>query len=305
MNFIFENNRNAAKELNGRLFAGERLLIMTGLLGFALAAITALYIGLNGAAVLPEGNLESAFSFNAALGVFILSIAAILPLSVCDSRKRALFRWVFMIGGLYSYAVETIQHFRGINPRYTKVGTIADSIFGYLFGLESLVIIVFTVLLAIPFFRKDRPVARPLLVLGIRYAFVSTMVAFAGGLWMIAGMSRYTGDAGNLIVLHGLGFHALQTLPLLGWLLERASSDGKIARRWIHAGSLAWTISILLIFIQTALGQTMFELTALPALTGVMLLVWLAFAALSVRRLLKSTGGAPLFNLLKDRGLSR
>ncbi len=297
MDFILENR--------SRLFAGERMLVIVGLLGFALAAIVALYIGFNGASVLPEGNLESAFSFDAALGVFILSIAAILPLSGFGSRKRAMIRYVFIIGTLYSYAVETVQHFRGINPRYTQVGTIADSIFGYLFGLESLVIIVFTVLVAIPFFRNGRPEMRPLLVLGIRYAFVSTMVAFAGGLWMITLMGRYIGDAGNLIVFHGLGLHAMQALPLLGWLLERASTDGKIARRWIHVGSIAWTMSILLVSIQTGLGQTVFELTVLPALTGVMLIVWLAVVVVSVRRLLKSLGGASLFNLLKDGGLSR
>ena len=91
-----ETNRNAAKEMDVRLFAGERLLVMVGLLGFALAAIIALYIGFNGAAVLPEGNLESAFSFDAAIGLFILSIAAIMPLSGFSSRKRAIIRWVFI-----------------------------------------------------------------------------------------------------------------------------------------------------------------------------------------------------------------
>ncbi|MGM0882492.1 MAG: hypothetical protein ACQEXQ_15810 [Bacillota bacterium] len=298
-----ETNRKAAKDLNGRLFAGERLLVMVGLLGFALAAFIALYIGFNGAAVLPEGNLESAFSFDAAIGLFILSIAAIMPLSGLSSRKRAIIRWLLIQGTLYAYAAETIQHFRGINPRFTKVGTLADNIFGALFGLESLVIIVATVLLAVPFFRKRRPEVRPLLILGIRYAFVSTMVAFAGGLWMIALQSRYTGDAGNLIVLHGLGFHALQALPLLGWLLERARTDGKIARTWIHAGSIAWMISILLIAVQTVLGLSAFELTALPVLAGIMLLVWLAAAAVSIRRLLKSNVGASLLNLLKDREL--
>ena len=300
-----ETNRNAVKDVNGRLFAGERLLVMVGLLGFALSAIIALYIGLNGAAVLPEGNLESAFSFDAAIGLFILSIAAIMPLSGLSSRKRAIIRWLFIQGTLYSYAAETIQHFRGINPRFTQAGTLADSIFGALFGLESLVIIVATVLLAVPFFRKRQPETRPLLVLGIRYAFVSTMVAFAGGVWMIVLQGRYTGDAGNLIVLHGLGFHALQALPLLGWLLERASTDGKIARTWIHAGSIAWILSILLIAVQTVLGLSAFELTALPVLAGVMLLIWLAAAAVSVHRLLKATDGASLFNLLKDRGIQR
>lgn len=298
-------NPNAAKEMEGRLFSGERLLVMVGLLGFALAAIIAVYIGFNGAAVLPEGNLESAFSFDAALGVYMLSIAAILPLAGIGSRKRATVRWVFIIGTLYSYAVETIQHFRGINPRYSQVGTIVDTLLGGLFGLESLVIIVVTVMVAIPFFRQGLPVARPLLVLGIRYAFVSTMIAFAGGAWMIAIQGRFTGDAGNLIVLHGLGFHAMQTLPILGWLLERASIDGKIARRWIHVGSIAWTVSLVLVLIQTSLGQTAFELTTLPVLSGIMLLVWVVAGAASVRLLLKSTGSASLFHLLKGRGLTR
>ncbi|MFD0769205.1 hypothetical protein ACFQZ1_09925 [Bacillus sp. CGMCC 1.60114] len=41
---------------------------------------------------------------------------------------------------------------------------------------------------------------RPLLVLGIRYALFSTIIAIASGIWMIVLQSRYTGEAGNLII---------------------------------------------------------------------------------------------------------
>jgi hypothetical protein len=265
-----------------------------------------LYIGFNGAEVLPEGNLESAFSFNAALGVFILSIAAFMPLSGINSRRRTILRWFFIQATIYAYAVETIQHFRGINPRFTRTGSLIDNITGALFGLESLFIIVFTVLLAIPFFRRRASGGeRTLTVLGIRYAFVSTMIGFAAGIWMIVLQGRYAGDAGNIIVLHGLGFHALQTLPLLGWLLERADADKKSGRSLIHLGGTAWIISIILITIQTILGRSVFELSLLPLLAGGMLLVWLLAAIGAARKVQNAASGGSLIKLLKIRGLER
>jgi hypothetical protein len=271
-----------------KLFAGEKLLVIVGLVGFALAAGIALYISLYGSVILPEGDVERAFSFNAAIAMFILSIAAIIPVSGLNSRKRRNVRWFFIPATLYAYGIETIQHFRGINPRFSREGSIIDNIAGALFGIDSLLIIVVTALFAIPFFRRRRSNGRPLVVLGIRYAFVSTMIAFAAGLWMIVVQGRYTGAAGNLIVLHGLGFHALQALPLLGWLLERAHSDVQRARRIIHIGGIFWSISILLIGLQTALGRPVFEWTSLPLLAGVALIVWLATFVIAGLKLLRS-----------------
>lgn len=281
------DNRKVDKMLGMKLFEGEKLLVIISMLGFVLAVGIAVYIGLYGAIIFPEGNLERAFSFNAAIALFILSIAAILPIAGLGPRKRAAVRWAFTLTVLYAYAIETIQHFRGINPRFTRAGSAVDSIAGALFGLDSLLIIIVTVLLAIPFYRKRQMNERPLLVLGIRYALFSTMIAFASGIWMIALQGRYTGEAGNLIVLHGLSFHALQALTLLGWLSERAHTDKKHALRRIHFGSFAWTISIVLIGLQTAFGRSVFELTALPLLAGVMLLIWLATVVVAAFELLR------------------
>ncbi|MED1557016.1 hypothetical protein [Bacillus paramycoides] len=269
-------NQKVDKMPEMKLFEGEKLLVIISMLGFVLAVCIVVYIGLYGAIVFPEGDLERAFSFNAAIALFMLSIAAILPIAGLSSRKRAAIRWAFTLTGLYAYAIETMQHFRGINPRFTRAGSAIDSIAGALFGLDALLIIFVTILLAIPFYRKRQTNERPLLVLGIRYALFSTMIAFVPGIWMMALQSRYTGEAGNLIVLHGLGFHALQALTLLGWLSERAHTGKRHALRRIHFGSIAWTLSIVLIGLQTALGRSVFELTVLPLLSGAMLLIWLA-----------------------------
>lgn len=270
-----------------KLFEGERVLVILGLIGFVLAACIAVYIGINGSVILPEGNAWSAFSFDAAVGIFLLSIAAILPLSGLNLRKRKMVRWFFIVSFLYNYAVETLQHFRGINPRFSQVGTVGDGIAGALFGLDALLIVVVTMLLAIPYFRQKKANERPLVVLGIRYAFLSLMFAFAAGIWMIIVQGRFTGTAGNLIILHGLGFHALQTLPLLGWMTERTQIAGKQVSRLIHVGSIAWTISIVLIFIQTMLGDSVFEWTTLPILACVLLLIWVATASVAAYWLMK------------------
>jgi hypothetical protein len=49
----------------------------------------------------------------------------------------------------------------------------------------------------------------------------------------------------------------------------------------IHYGSTAWLLSILLIGFQTALGLSVFELTALPILASILLLIWLGTVIVS------------------------
>jgi hypothetical protein len=258
-----------------KLFEGERELVITGLIGFILSIGIAFFIYFQGHIILPEGDMKDAFSFNAALGIFVLSIAAILPLARFGDRKKKVVRWFLILASLYSYAIETIQNFRGINPRFTRVGTSIDMVAGMLFGVVSLVLVALAVVLAIQFLRMKSPHERPLLILGIRYAFLSVIVANIAGIWMILLQGRFTGDAGNLIVLHGIGFHALQTLILPAWFLEKTPVKDRFKKRLLHSGSIAWMLMILLIGIQIGLGRSVFELTILPILGSCLLFIWL------------------------------
>ncbi|MEH7254617.1 hypothetical protein V7111_21125 [Neobacillus niacini] len=270
-----------------KLFEGERALVTTGLIGFILSASIAFYIFFNGSTIAPEGNMKDAFSFNAAIGMFILSIAAILPLARFGVRKRKVVRCFFIIASLYSYVIETIQNFRGINPRFSREGTVVDIGAGMLFGVVSLVLVTLAIVLMIQSLRMKPPYERPLLILGIRYAFFSVFAANMAGIWMILLQGSLTQDGGNIIVLHGIGFHALQTLILPAWLLEKVHVRARLKKWLIHSGSIAWMLSILLIGIQTALGQTVFELTLLPILAGLLLLIWFGTVIVSCGLLFK------------------
>jgi hypothetical protein len=199
-----------------------------------------------------------------------------------------MMRWLFIIAALYAYAIETVQNFRGLNPRFSREGSVFDIIAGILFGIDSLLLVILALLLTIQFFRINAPFERPLLILGIRYALLSVLVANFAGVWMILLQDRLTGDAGNLIVLHGIGFHALQTLLVPGWFLERARVNEKIKKTLIHYGSITWMLSIILIGIQTALGRTVFELTVLPIVACILLLIWLGTAIVACLLFIKS-----------------
>ncbi|SEF68234.1 hypothetical protein [Paenibacillus sp. UNC499MF] len=265
---------NGHKDSNS-MFSGERILIWTGLAGFILAAFMAVYMTLYGSRVLPEGNLESAFSFNAALGMFILSIAAILPLARMSVRSRKVYRWMLAFTAGAAYLLESVQHLRGINPRFTQAGSTVDRIAGITFGMDSMLLIVLIVWLAAAFFRKTALRDRPLVILGIRYGFLSTMAAVAAGIGMVVLESRYTGAAGNLIVLHGLGFHAVQTIPLLGWLLEKSDEGQSRKVLLVHAGAIGWMLAVAGIAIQTASGMSVAELSPWTLAAAAGMLVWL------------------------------
>ncbi|RBW67253.1 hypothetical protein, partial [Bacillus taeanensis] len=236
----FMKSNRSEHEPSVKLFEGERGLVMTGLIGFILSIGIAFFIYFQGHIILPEGDMKDAFSFNAALGIYVLSIAAILPLARFGDRKRKVVRWFLILASFYSYVIETVQNFRGINPRFTRVGTSIDMVAGMLFGVVSLVLVALAVVLTIQFLRMKPPHERPLLILGIRYAFLSVIVANIAGIWMILLQDRFTGDAGNLIVLHGIGFHALQTLILPAWFLEKTPVQNRFKKRLLHSGSIAW-----------------------------------------------------------------
>lgn len=279
--------RQIENESTLKLFEGERALVITGLIGFILSAGIAIFIFFKGPTIAPEGNIKDAFSFNAAIGMFILSIAAILPLARFGARKRKVVRWFFIVASIYSYAIETLQNFRGINPRFTREGTVIDIFAGMLFGVISLVLVTLAIVLMIHFLRMKRPYDRPLLIIGIRYAFLSVFAANIAGIWMILLQDRLTGGAGNIIVLHGIGFHALQTLILPAWILEKAGINERLKKRLIHAGGIAWMLMIVMISIQTAVGQSVFQLTTLPILACLFLLFWFGTVVLTCRLLLK------------------
>ncbi|QRG70248.1 hypothetical protein [Brevibacillus choshinensis] len=257
-------------------FEGEKWLVITGLLGFCLAAVCGVWVMMHGAQVLPKGDVLKAFSFNAALGMFLLSTAAIMPLSALGSNSRAVFRWTYITLALYSYAAETVQNFRGVDPRFVKGGTPFDIWVGSIFTFVALLLVLFYLFAAISFFRRRAYQLRPELVVGIRYAMLAVILSFAAGIWISFNAGRYVGMHGNIIWLHGLGFHALQVVPLIAWLCERTRQLTAVRKRLIHVTGIAYLMGLLAVGWQTYLGLPVLTLSVLPILASICFLVTVA-----------------------------
>ncbi|MFD2409222.1 hypothetical protein [Paenibacillus rhizoplanae] len=262
------------------IFKREKGLVMLGLLGFVIAGCAAVFMFFKGVVVLPEGDIKNVFSFAAALGIFLLSIAAILPFAGFTARRRKVIRRLFIAAASYSYVIETLQNFRGFNPRFSKVGGPVVTLAGALFGVVSLSFVVSGILLTIQFLRMKAPLSRPVLINGIRYALLSVFIANLAGLIMMSLQGRFIGAGGNYIVLHGIGLHSLQTLLLPAWLLEHSNLGSGKQRLLLHTGSIAWLMTILCIAVQTSLGRSMLEVSLFSILALLCLLVWL-FTAIS------------------------
>lgn len=247
-------------------FEGEKGLVATGLLGFLLAIYCAIWVIVHGGAVAPDGDIAKALSFNAALGIFLLSTAAILPFSAMGPKSRALFRWSYIGLALFSYFAENVQHFRGVNPRFVKNGSAFDQFVSTGFVLVAMLLVLFYVFLAIQYFRKRSYERHPIIVLSIRYAMIAVMISFFAGIWISVNEGRYYGLEGNIIWLHGLGFHALQLLPFVAWLTVRKSQTSMARHSYIHITGLAFLMGICLIGMQTLLGSSIYTLELLPLL---------------------------------------
>jgi hypothetical protein len=259
-------------------YRDERALTWTALGGVALGAVTLAIALIRGPMVEPEGDLMKPATFDLALGIFILSLIPWLPMSGFTEGGRRLWRrW--MVGLLiYAFGIETIQQFRGIDPRFSEAEP-ASQIFGLFFFATALVITVLSIGLGARAFETRAAGRRGLMVVAARWAAGSMLIGFLAGMWLSANQGRFVGDAGNLLPLHAAGFHAVQAVPLVALMLAWSSVATDTARRWVHVAGGAWLAACLAIWWHTGMGRAVTDLRGAGLVTVVLLVVWALSAA--------------------------
>lgn len=278
----------------GIWFKGEKWMVWTGILGLVLALVcgaAALWYGLDDT---PGSGLAKAFSFNAALGVFLISTAAVIPLSGMGRKGKGFFRWSYIVLALYSYFAETVQHFRGVNPRFVENGSIFDITVASGFAIVALLLVIYYLVFGIQFFRARSYRIQPEAVVSLRYAIIAVLLSFAGGIMISVNGGRFFGLEGNLIWFHGLGFHALQVLPLIAWLSLQASMTTAVRRTLIHVSGIAFLGGLIAIGGQTLLERSIAEWTLLPLAALAFFLVVTAAGARALMDAIRSRGGKGL-----------
>lgn len=260
-------------------YRAEPGVTATALAGIALGGLAFIVAGVRGAEVPPEGDLMKPATFDLAVGLFILSLVPWLPVSGFSAAARRRWR-TWMIGLLiYAFGTETIQQFRGIDPRFSQAEP-ASQFFGLIFFISALGIMSLAIALAARAF-DVRPSGRGgLLVVAARWAGASMLMGFLAGFWLSANQGRFVGEAGNLLPLHAAGFHAVQAVPLVALMLAWSAVPVEAARRWVHVAGAAWAAACIVLWWQTALGRAVTDLAGGAASAAVMLLAVWALTAL-------------------------
>jgi hypothetical protein len=248
-------------------------------LGIALGGVCIVAVLVRGAEIPPEGNLVDTATFNGALGIFVLTLAALAPGVHWTRRGRR--KWAGLLVGfmLYAYGIETLQAFRGLDPRFSRVAGPLDQAAAGVFFLVALSIMSCFTVLILKYFRAPsdpRTVA-------VRYGAVASYIAFAVGIVMsVVTQGRHVPEAGNLLVLHAAGFHGLQAIPLVALLQRWARTPDLLARRTVHPAGLAWLGACIAIAWQSGSGRAIGELTWATGGAALCLLVFGLAAARAV-----------------------
>jgi hypothetical protein len=272
----------------------ERALTATALLGIALGIGCAAAIGIRGGELVgAEGHLRKAMTFDVAVGIYLLSLVMLLPLARFSRGGLMTWRVSLVLLSLYAFGMENVQVARGIDPRFTRVGSTLDQALGGFFFLAAVGMIVSFVILAWRILARRMDGADGPLLLAVRYAGGATLGAFAAGFWMSAAQGPRVGTEGSILPLHALGFHGLQALPLVAVLLAWAGVPAHRARGWIHAAGVPWLAACAAVAWQTAQGRAALAPSPANLAAAAALLAWAAVAAFAVRTWLRAGTAAP------------
>jgi hypothetical protein len=252
--------------------AREPGLVVVGSAGLVLAGVCLVGVGVRGRFVPPEGKMLDAATFCFGVGVFTLTVALLLPLAGYGPPARRRWRRAFYVFAVYGLALESLQAFRGVDPRFTEEGRPVDVVAGIVFGVTALSNTLLFVLLALRFFRSDVLADRPLLRDSIRYGAAAVALSFAIGIMMSVNSGRVIGDDGNLLVSHGLGVHGIQAVPIVAVLMS--ATMARQPRPWIHIAGIGWLLACTAALVQALLGEPPFEASFVSAVIIAALASW-------------------------------
>lgn len=182
--------------------------------------------------------------FMASLGIYLWTVAWF---SAYVQRPRWLIRTISTVIAIVMVIESCLiltQSARGVASHFNEATALDGSIFagmGVMIGIDTLMMVIFLAM----FFRPSVDLA-PTYLWGIRAGvFVFLVSGWVGGLMIVNGAHsvglpdggpglpffNWSTVAGDLRIAHGIGLHALQIFPLVGYTLSRSTIVIGTARR--------------------------------------------------------------------------
>ena len=236
----------------------DPLLFWIGaLMVLALIVVTLLSIG-DTRLILGLNPWVKPMKFLSSITIFLWTVAWFMPDTQPNAvgsgfsriDKRQIVRWTIAPAMLVEIACIILQSARGTSSHFNNTSPFDAIIFGVM-GL-TIVLNTIAMMIFLAIIRRDTPPHRAGYIWGIRLGVAIFLLASLQGGLIVGNNAHTVGapdggpglpflnwstSAGDLRVAHFFGMHAMQALPLLGFLLDRAKLP---ARGVVISVSVIW-----------------------------------------------------------------
>ena len=189
--------------------------------------------------------------FMTSIAVFLWTVAWFMPDTLPKPALRAIVRWTIASSMVIEIVMIVLQAARGTTSHFN----VRSPFDGIVFGIMGMAIVFSTLamVLFLTIIRRDTPPRRAGYLWGVRLGVALFLLAsLEGGLIIGNNAHSFPGpdggpglpfvnwstNQGDLRVAHFFGMHAMQALPLLGFLLDRTGT--RAARTLVFATSILW-----------------------------------------------------------------
>jgi hypothetical protein len=213
--------------------------------------------------------------FAVSIAIYALTMGWLLDELPPREQVKRRVSWVIAGTLIIEIVLITMQASRGVTSHFNDTTAFDAAVFSVM-GAAIAINILVAAYVALKFWRTDAKIPAPYLW-GIRIGLTIFVLASLEGFAMVGQSAHSVGvpdggpglpvvnwstKGGDLRVAHFFGMHALQVLPLAGYLLSTrlAQSLTRNAVRWAQAGGAVYALLALLLFLWAMAGRPLVSL---------------------------------------------
>jgi hypothetical protein len=213
--------------------------------------------------------------FAASIAIYVLTIGWLLYELPLKERARRLVNWSIAAPMTLEIVLITAQAARGVRSHFNYTSPFDALVFSVM-GWAIIVNTIAAGYVTVKFWKTEAKIPAPYLW-GIRVGLLIFVLASLEGFAMVGQSAHSVGVAdggaglpvvnwstkgGDLRVAHFFGMHALQALPLIGYLLSTRRAQRLTAHpvRWVKIAGAAYALLALLLFVWAMSGRALLSL---------------------------------------------
>ena len=275
MDASFNQSQTRSYGFIGELRARNPLLFGVGVAQVILLFIMIGVAPFDGREVMGINPWIKPIKFAASIAIYALTMGWLLYELPLKEKVKGRVNWAIASTLIIEIALITMQAARGVTSHFNNTTAFDSAVFAVM-GLAITFNILVVAYVALKFWMTDAKIPAPYLW-GIRIGLTIFVLASLEGFAMVSHSAHSVGVpdggpglplvnwstiGGDLRVAHFFGMHALQVLPLAGYLLStrRAESLTSNAVRWVQAGGVVYALLALLLFLWAMAGRPLISL---------------------------------------------